>query len=80
MEIPIRQQELLELYFDGKLTGEDLAEFKQLAQTDPNFRQEAELQQRISQAIKQAGRADLKTFFNRIHAEMLNEQQNEQNE
>lgn len=47
-----RQEQLLQRYAEGSLQGDDLAEFQQLAQTNRNFRQAAELERRINQAIK----------------------------
>lgn len=74
MESPNRQQELLRMYVERTLTGDDLAEFRHLAQTDPAFRREAEVERRISQAVQKAREEKLRQKLNRIHEEVTAEQ------
>lgn len=70
MESLTRKQQLLRQYVEHTLRGDDLAEFKRLAQTDLEFRREAELERRISQAIQQGQRERLRQTLDRFHAEM----------
>lgn len=60
METTDRKQHLLNEYAEGTLTGQDLADFRHLAQTDPDFRRDAELERRISQALEQGHKEQFK--------------------
>lgn len=66
-----RKQQLLRMYAERTLQGDDLTEFRHLAQTDLEFRREAELERRIRQAVQQGQRELLHDTFNQYHAEMV---------
>lgn len=74
MEAQNRNQHLLQLYAERGLQGDDLAEFKHLAQTVLEFRREAELERRIAQAIQRGQRERLRQTFDQFHADMLAEE------
>jgi hypothetical protein len=71
MDSQTRKQQLLQMYAESTLQGDDLTEFRHLAQTDLEFRREAELERRVRQAVRQEQHERLRTNFNQYHAEML---------
>lgn len=74
MNSQTRKQQLLQMYAERTLQGDDLVEFRQLAQTDLEFRREAELERRIRQAIRQGQHERLRDQFNQYHTEILDKE------
>ena len=71
MNTQSRKRQLLRMYAERTLQGNDLLEFRHLSQTDWEFRREAELTQQIRRAAQQGQQERLRNTFNQYHAEML---------
>ncbi|GAB3962768.1 hypothetical protein GCM10028805_64540 [Spirosoma harenae] len=80
MNSQTRKQQLLQMYAERTLQGDDLVEFRHLAQTDLEFRREAELERRIRQAVRQGQHERLRDKFNQYHTEMLDKETIDTNE
>lgn len=66
----LNQNELIEQYVQGKLSGPQLTAFKNRLATDAAFRTEVALEQAVIRNLKTVGRAEMKTKLESFHAEI----------
>lgn len=65
--------ELIEQYLHGELRDKDLNEFKERMQSDPAFRWEVALQQKIAFAVREEQRGHMKAKISKIFQEEIKE-------